>query len=55
VLNRCASTIVNADLILVMDGGEVIESGTHQELLARGQHYSRLVAAQLQPESRGVA
>jgi ATP-binding cassette, subfamily B, bacterial len=45
VLAHRLSTIVNADLILVMDGGEVIESGTHQELLARGQHYSRLVAA----------
>jgi ABC-type bacteriocin/lantibiotic exporter with double-glycine peptidase domain len=56
VLAHRLSTIVNADLILVMEGGEVVESGTHQDLLARGQHYSRLVSAQLQPESpRGVA
>jgi ATP-binding cassette subfamily B protein len=57
VLAHRLSTIVNADLILVMDGGEVVESGTHQELLSRGQHYSRLVAAQLQTEAphRGVA
>jgi ABC-type multidrug transport system fused ATPase/permease subunit len=30
-----------------MDEGEVVEQGTHTELLARGQHYRRLVAAQL--------
>jgi ATP-binding cassette, subfamily B, bacterial len=56
VLAHRLSTIANADLILVMEAGEVVESGTHQELLARGAHYSRLVAAQLQPETqRGVA
>jgi ATP-binding cassette, subfamily B, bacterial len=57
VLAHRLSTIVNADLILVMDAGEIVESGTHQELLNRGQHYSRLVAAQLhQPTTqRGVA
>jgi ATP-binding cassette subfamily B protein len=61
VLAHRLSTIVNADLILVMDAGEVVESGTHHELLSRGQHYARLVAAQLQAEDpqrgadRGVA
>jgi len=57
VLAHRLSTIVNADLILVMDGGEVVETGTHHELLSRGQHYSRLVAAQLQAEAspRGIA
>jgi ABC-type bacteriocin/lantibiotic exporter with double-glycine peptidase domain len=57
VLAHRLSTIVNADLILVMDGGEVVETGTHHELLSRGEHYSRLVAAQLQTDAphRGVA
>ena len=57
VLAHRLSTIVNADLILVMDNGEVVETGTHHELLSRGQHYARLVAAQLQPDApqRGVA
>ncbi|HEY0994053.1 MAG TPA: peptidase domain-containing ABC transporter [Kofleriaceae bacterium] len=57
VLAHRLSTIVNADLILVMDAGEVVESGTHHELLSRGQHYARLVAAQLQTDApqRGVA
>jgi ABC-type bacteriocin/lantibiotic exporter with double-glycine peptidase domain len=51
VLAHRLSTIANADLILVMDRGEVVESGTHAELLARGQIYSRLVAAQLRPDA----
>jgi len=57
VLAHRLSTIVNADLILVMDAGEIVETGTHHELLAHGQHYARLVAAQLQaePAQRGVA
>ena len=56
VLAHRLSTIVNADLILVMDAGEVVEAGTHPELLSRGAHYARLVAAQLQNDGpRGSA
>ena len=47
ILAHRLSTIVNADLILVMHFGEVVESGTHPELLARNGHYRRLFAAQL--------
>jgi ATP-binding cassette subfamily C protein CydCD len=40
------STIQNADTILVMDGGRVVEAGSHDELLAARGAYARLVAHQ---------
>ena len=40
------STIQQADVILVMDQGHLVESGTHLELLAKGGLYSRLHALQ---------
>jgi ATP-binding cassette subfamily B protein len=40
------STIQNADTILVMDAGRVVEAGSHDELLAEGGAYARLVAHQ---------
>lgn len=40
------STIENADKILVLEKGEVIESGTHQELLANKKHYFNLYQKQ---------
>src|SRR5439155_18751102 len=36
------STIRNADLIVVLDGGRVVEQGRHEELLARGGRYLSL-------------
>ena len=40
------STVVNADVILVLAHGEIIERGTHQELLAANGAYSQLVHSQ---------
>ncbi|CAH0026203.1 unnamed protein product [Clonostachys rhizophaga] len=40
------STVVGADLILVIDGGKVVERGTHKELLELGGKYSRLWSMQ---------
>lgn len=42
VIAHRLSTIENADLILVMDEGKIIESGTHYELLKFNGHYSKL-------------
>ena len=36
------STIINSDLILVIDGGKIVESGTHQELLLKKGRYFEL-------------
>ena len=47
------STIVNADLILVMDQGQIIESGTHAQLLARQGQYWRLYQMQAFQNKRG--
>jgi ATP-binding cassette, subfamily B, bacterial len=42
VIAHRLSTIQNADLILVMDQGQIIERGTHTELIARNGHYNEL-------------
>ena len=44
------STIVSADLILVMNHGEVVESGTHHELLEKKGYYFELYRNQFQKE-----
>ncbi|HXM05839.1 MAG TPA: ATP-binding cassette domain-containing protein, partial [Candidatus Acidoferrum sp.] len=40
------STVLSADVIFVVDGGRIVESGRHAELLARGGLYSRLYRTQ---------
>ncbi|MGI5891916.1 MAG: ABC transporter ATP-binding protein [Bacillota bacterium] len=42
------STIKDADLILVMDKGDIIEQGNHQELLAKGGFYATLYNSQFE-------
>jgi ATP-binding cassette subfamily B protein len=46
VIAHRLSTIRDADLILVMESGQIVEQGTHDSLLAAGGAYARLYAAQ---------
>ncbi len=55
VIAHRLSTIEKADLILVMDHGEIVERGTHAQLLAEGGYYSRLHAMGLdEPAPHGI-
>ena len=47
VIAHRLSTIEAADRILVIEAGEIVESGTHTELLAKGEHYAQLHRLQL--------
>lgn len=47
------STIRNADRIVVMDAGRIVEQGRHEELLARGGHYAHLYRLQFSESGDG--
>jgi len=52
VIAHRLSTIENADVIVVMDNGEIVETGSHSDLIARNGHYSALHQLQFkEPES----
>ncbi|MCE9576818.1 MAG: peptidase domain-containing ABC transporter [Deltaproteobacteria bacterium] len=46
VIAHRLSTIASADVIVVVDGGRIVETGRHAELVRRGGPYAQLVAAQ---------
>jgi subfamily B ATP-binding cassette protein MsbA len=50
VIAHRLSTVRRADLIVVLERGTVVESGTHDELLARGGAYAKLYELQLQDD-----
>jgi len=49
VIAHRLSTIRNANLILVMKDGDIIESGTHDELIAKAGFYAELYNSQFEP------
>lgn len=50
VIAHRLSTIKDADMILVMKDGDIVEQGTHEELLAKGEFYADLYNSQFEVE-----
>ena len=54
VIAHRLSTVRQADLILVLDRGEIVEQGTHEDLLDRNGVYRRIHDIQLRPQAEAV-
>ncbi|HPM52838.1 MAG TPA: ABC transporter ATP-binding protein, partial [Rhodoglobus sp.] len=50
IVAQRVSTIVDADQILVIEDGEIVGRGTHDELLASNETYAEIVDSQLKAE-----
>ncbi len=50
VIAHRLSTVVNSDKILVVDGGRIVEQGTHQELLEKGGKYHQLYSMRFEED-----
>ena len=54
VIAHRLSTIKNSDLILVLRDGDIVESGTHEQLLAKGGFYAELYNSQFEENEAGA-
>jgi subfamily B ATP-binding cassette protein MsbA len=52
VIAHRLSTVRRADVIVVLDEGRIVESGKHEDLIAKGGPYAKLYELQLQEEAR---
>jgi ATP-binding cassette subfamily B protein len=52
IVAQRVSTIIDADQILVLEDGRILERGTHDELLGQGGLYTALYRTQFAPQSR---
>jgi ATP-binding cassette subfamily B protein len=55
VIAHRLSTVLRADMILVMERGRLVEHGTHQELLSSGGLYARIYEEQFRPQETASA
>ncbi len=55
VIAHRLSTIMNADCIYVIDKGQIVQSGTHEQLLAQGGLYADLYDAQFEKSEMAPA
>jgi ATP-binding cassette subfamily B protein len=55
VIAHRLSTIRDADLILVMNQGDIVEQGTHKELLEKGEFYANIYYSQFEARKVGTA
>ena len=47
IVAQRVSTVLSADVIIVLDGGEVVGKGTHEELLKTNETYREIVNSQI--------
>ena len=54
VIAHRLATVLKADRIIVMDNGRIVETGTHEKLIAEGGLYARLAALQFDREETKI-